>query len=275
MNTILLTNDDGVRRYGLWALYNAVKDLAKVVVIAPESARSSTGMSLTFHKALRIKLVSVRGNKAYAVSGNPADCILLGIHKILSGKKPNLVIAGINEGDNTTIQSIYASGTVAAAVQAAILNIPAIAFSLTLPEGGWRKGEELKRRLDIAAHIAGEVVNYVLHRGLPEDVDYLNVNFPVDVDGDSEIVLTRLARARYDDYVIERRDPSGRPYYWQWGKRKSGCEFAPYTDAYVVFVEKRISLTPMRIDTSTGYDEDNMREMVKELNHYLSLNLKR
>ncbi len=265
MTTILLTNDDGVRRLGLWALHDAIEELGDVVVVAPESVMSATGMSLTFHKALRIKRVVIDGRGAFAVSGTPADCVSLGIHKILAGKRPDLVVSGINEGDNTTAQAIYASGTVAAAIHAAILKIPAAAFSLTLPENEKTRREELRYRMREAAHICREIIAWILDEGLPDGVDYLNVNFPYTVTRDTPVKITRLGSFRYEDYVIERRDPRGRPYYWQWGKQRPLDGFQPGTDAYTVFVERQVSVSPLRVDTSANVDTESFSPLLQRI----------
>ena len=269
MKRILLTNDDGVRRYGLWALYEEVAGLGEVTVVAPESARSSTGMSLTFHKALRINKITIKGKKAYAVSGNPADCISLGIYKILKDRKPDLVVSGINEGDNISVQAIYASGTIAAAIHAAIIGIPSAAFSLHIPENGGGGKGELRKRMRNAAEIAGRIAEWMLRRGLPDNVDYLNVNFPYTVDRNTEITITTLAKARYDDYVIERRDPRGRPYYWQWGKLKRVEEFQPGTDAYALFVENKVSISPLRLDTSAEIGSEFFEDLLGEIREFV------
>ena len=205
----------------------------------------------------------MKGRTAYAVSGNPADCISLGINKILNGRKPDLVVSGINEGDNASIQAIYASGTVAAAVHAAILGIPSIAFSLYIPENNWREKQGIRLRMRNAAEVAGRITKWVLDKGLPAGIDYLNVNFPYNVDKDTEIAVTTLAKARYDDFIIERKDPRGKPYYWQWGKLKPVTEFKHGTDAYVLFVEKKISISPLSLDTSVEVGEELLEEIRK------------
>jgi len=261
LRKILLTNDDGVGKYGLWVLYEEIKSLGDVTVVAPESARSSTGMSLTFHKALRIKKIMIRGKVAYAVSGNPADCISLGIYRILNGRKPDLVVSGINEGDNISIQAVYSSGTVAAAVHAAIMGIPSIAFSLHIPENNWEERREIKLRMVKAAEVAGRITKWLMEKGLPEGVDYINVNFPYEIDRKTDIEITTLSKARYNDFIIERRDPRGKPYYWQWGKLKPVTEFKPGTDAYALFVEKKISISPMSLDTSVKASENLLEEI--------------
>jgi 5'-nucleotidase len=113
LRRILVTNDDGVSSPGLWSLHDGLRGLGDLVVIAPDSPKSGTGMSLTFHKPLRVKKFRTKNRRAFAVSGNPADCGFLGIIEFLREELPNLVVSGINLGDNLTTQLVFASGTVA------------------------------------------------------------------------------------------------------------------------------------------------------------------
>lgn len=259
MPTILLTNDDGIMSAGLRILYESLGGLGNVVAVAPDSPRSATGMSLTFHKPLRMNEVTVGGVKAYAVSGSPADCISIGISKVLGGKAPNAVVSGINMGDNVTAQTVFASGTVAAAIQAALLGIPSVALSMEVPEGE-RDPHEQEERIEVAASRAHHIVDIVVRRGLPEGVDFLNVNFPYDVRMDTPLKVTKLGRQKYEDYVLERTDPRGRPYYWQWGDTRNAKEFEPGTDAHAVFVERLVSVTPLQIDPSRGISHRSIEE---------------
>src|SRR3990167_3779485 len=125
---ILISNDDGVSAKGIAALAKEFRKLGKVVVIAPERERSTTVHALTLHKPLRLYR---HGRDIYAVSGGPADCIYLGINELFSGKKPDLVLSGINRGANLG-QDIFYSGTASAAREAAFMGIPSVATSLSL-----------------------------------------------------------------------------------------------------------------------------------------------
>jgi 5'-nucleotidase len=263
---ILLTNDDGIRRPGLWSLYHALKGLGEVVVVAPEAVRSATGMSLTLHKPLRLKQVVHGGVRAYAVSGTPSDCIILGVNRVLRGVRPDIIVSGINEGENASYQAIYGSGTVAAAVRAAIMGIPAAAFSLTLPESGVVDGGWLKARMDEAASFAAEIVGWILEKGLPEGVDYLNVNFPEKLSSSTPVRITRVFKARYREMVMERRDPKNKPYYWIYGELLPRESFSRDTDVYAVFVEGAISISPMRVDSSTSVGVDLLKDLLESLN---------
>jgi len=250
LKQILLTNDDGVRRPGLWRLYEVLKSVGEVCVVAPESARSATGMSITLHKPLRLRKTLVNGVKAFACSGTPSDCVIVGLRKVLGGSPPDLVVSGINEGNNVSLQAVYGSGTVAAAVRAALMGIPSVAFSLAFPEETQVSHAWLRRRMRDAADRAKPIVEWVLANGLPAGVDYLNINFPPDVDADTPVKVTRAAVARYVEVVEERRDPRKQPYYWLYGHLLGENEMEPGTDAYAVFVEDAISITPMRVDAS-------------------------
>jgi len=257
MPTVLLTNDDGIMSVGLRILADSLGGIGTVIAVAPDSPRSATGMSLTFHKPLRMNEVTVGDMKAYSVSGSPADCVSIGISKVLGGKAPDAVVSGINIGDNVTAQTVFASGTVAAAIQAAIIGIPSIALSLEIPEGE-HNPEEHEARIEVAASRACPIVSTVIRSGLPRGVDFFNVNFPYDVRSDTPLKVTRLGRQKYEDYLLERTDPRGRPYYWQWGNTKDPKEFEPGTDAHAVFVERVVSITPLQIDPSRGILEGSI-----------------
>jgi 5'-nucleotidase len=250
LNRILVTNDDGVSSPGLWSLHDGLRGLGDLVVIAPDSPKSGTGMSLTFHKPLRVKKFRTKNKRAFAVSGNPADCVFLGIIEFLREELPNLVVSGINLGDNLTTQLVFASGTVAGAIQGAVMGAPAVAFSLSLPGDREVKQSEIRPRMSIASSHAGRIARWVLENQLPPDVDYLNVNFPFDVTNRTMAKITTLGLRKYNDQVVRRRDPGGRPYFWQWGTIKKGEEFQKGTDIHSVYVEHSISITPLRLDAS-------------------------
>lgn len=250
MSRILVTNDDGVASLGLWALNDALRDVGEPIVIAPDSPRSATGMSLTFHKPLRLKRVHNRQRSAYSVSGNTADCVFLGIIELFKHKLPTLVTSGINLGDNLTSQLVFASGTVAGAIQAAVMGAPAIAFSLSLPEDREVTRKELASVLATAGIHVRRIAKWVMENGLPEGVDCLNVNFPFDTAPQTRTRVTTLGLRKYNDEVVKRIDPGGHPYFWQWGKIKDGNEFPEGTDIHAVYVDKMISVTPLKLDAS-------------------------
>jgi 5'-nucleotidase len=242
---IMVTNDDGVTSPGITALADAVSELGRVMVVAPEGEQSAAGMSLTFHRPLRVTKVRVGKRVCYAVSGSPADSTLIGIHGILP-RRPDAVVSGINKGENLTLQDIFASGTVAAALSAALLGIPAIAFSMEVPANRTIVHGRSEPRFAVPAQIAAEILSEVLDNGLPGGADMLNVNFPWGAGLETRVKITSLETRKWRDSVLEREDPRGRPYYWLWGSRMPN--FRRDSDAYAVHKMGAISISPLSLD---------------------------
>lgn len=258
---VMVTNDDSVQSDGIVALARAVSKKADVVIVAPEQPQSATALSLTFHKPLRVTKVRRAEFDCYAVSGTPGDCVMIGVNKLLP-RRPDLVISGINIGDNNTLQDILASGTVAAALESAITGIPAIAFSLEVGEDALFALEYNQPDFSAAAEIASEIAGDVLEHGMPPGAALLNVNFPSHVDSKTEITLTEIGRRKYTDRVIVRKDPRGRAYYWLFGERLA--HFPPKTDAEAVLMEKKVSISPMLLNVSGPVTDslERLRERV-------------
>lgn len=227
-----MTNDDGVDCDGILALAEAVSPLGEVWVVAPDRNQSATSHALTLATPLRLKQHSER---VFACTGTPTDCVFMGVLHLLP-REPDLVVSGINHGPNLGDDVSY-SGTVSAALEAAIMGIPGIAFS-HVGSGGrdFRDGERFARAL------AGRV----LREGLPRKT-YLNVNFPHVAHGEAKAVeVTTLGHRYYEDSIVEAHDPRGKPYYWIGG---SGYEFTdiPGSDCTAVH-EGRISITALQSD---------------------------
>jgi 5'-nucleotidase len=258
----MVTNDDSVQSDGLVQLARTISKHAEVIVVAPEQPQSAAALSLTFHKPLRVSRVAKGEFECYAVSGSPGDCVMIGVNKLLP-RRPDLVVSGINIGDNNTFQDILASGTVAAAIEAAITGIPAIAFSLEVAEEALFALGYSQPGFSKAAEVAGEIVGDVLDNGMPAGTELLNVNFPAGVEATTGIMLTQVARRKYTDKVIVRNDPRGRPYYWLWGERLT--TFPKNTDADAVIVRKMISITPMVLAMSAPVSEglERLRQRVE------------
>ncbi|HEV2390266.1 MAG TPA: 5'/3'-nucleotidase SurE [Nitrososphaerales archaeon] len=244
-NLIMVTNDDGVTSPGITALADAVSELGSVMIIAPEGEQSAAGMSLTFHRPLRVNKVRVGKRICYAISGSPADSTMIGVHSILP-RRPDAVVSGINKGENLTIQDIFASGTVAAALSAALLGIPAIAFSMEIPQNRTIVHGRKDSNFAIPARIAAEILGEVLERGMPKGADMLNVNFPWGTNWETRVKTTSLEARKWRDSVLERQDPRGRPYYWLWGSRMPN--FRRDSDAFAVHKQRAISISPLSLD---------------------------
>ncbi|NOY54032.1 MAG: 5'/3'-nucleotidase SurE [Deltaproteobacteria bacterium] len=229
---ILLSNDDGVSAPGLRALAETLHVLGRVVVVAPDRERSAVGHALTLHKPLRVHEL---GEDVYSVNGTPTDCVTLAVNTILPGK-PDLLISGINRGANLGDNITY-SGTVAAAMEGALLGIPSMAVSV-VGEGHFRYGEAAKAALRLARKIADH--------GLPADT-FLNMNVPsLPAEQLSGIRITSMGRRTFKDPVVEKKDPRGRAYYWIGGEEIiSGGK--GHSD-YEAIAENGISVTPLHLD---------------------------
>src|SRR5437899_5230349 len=196
---ILVSNDDGFMADGLRALVEAMESLGEVWVAAPEAEQSASSHAISIHRPLRIREVRPRW---YAVDGTPTDCSYVGINHVLKDRRPRLLVSGITLGPNLADDVTY-SGTVAAAMEASMLGVPAIAFSLVT-----------RHDFDFtaAARFAASLVEAALGQPLPPAM-LLNVNIPPgpELRGYS---VTRLGKHSYGFDVIEHVDPRGRTYYW-------------------------------------------------------------
>jgi 5'-nucleotidase len=206
---ILVTNDDGIMAPGIRNLVEAVRDLGKVVVVAPDKPQSGMGHAITIGHPLRLSKVDpFNGIEAYQCTGTPVDCVKLAVDKVLH-RKPDICISGINHGANHSINVIY-SGTMSAAVEAAIESIPSIGFSLL--------DYSIEADFEGARKYARLLVQKLLQKPLEKHM-VLNVNIPaVDVSLLKGVKFCRQAYAKYEEDFIERDDPHGRKYFWLTGE---------------------------------------------------------
>ncbi|MBN8856283.1 MAG: 5'/3'-nucleotidase SurE [Sphingobacteriales bacterium 50-39] len=207
---ILITNDDGISAPGIRNLVEAVKGLGKIVVVAPDKPQSGMGHAITIGNPLRLHPMHhlFEGVEAWQCSGTPVDCVKLAVDKVLR-RKPDLCLSGINHGSNHSINVIY-SGTMSAAVEAAIESIPSVGFSLL----------DYSVEADFTA--ARKYVRIIVEEVLEHPMDkhlILNVNFPAIPDSLIKgIKVCRQAYAKYEEDFLERNDPTGKKYYWLTGK---------------------------------------------------------
>ncbi len=229
----MVCNDDGVNGPGLRPLIRAMGRLGVVTTVVPHHERSADSHSLTLHKPIRVHHQSAR---MYALTGSPADCARFGVLEILKSKV-DLVVSGINRGYNLGEDVIY-SGTVAAAMEATLLNVPALAFSQDPDEDSYAA----------ASAYALKLARLTLRAGLPPGV-FLSVNFPPTTRGRFKgASAARLGRRIYSTDVTKRADPRGGHYYWLAGRTVKGVNTTG-TDVACV-ASGRVAVTPLRIDNT-------------------------
>jgi len=229
---ILVTNDDGVYSPGLKVLAKALKAVGDVWVVAPDKEQSAVAHSLTLHRPLLVEEIM---EQVFAVNGTPTDCVNLAVNRLLPGM-PDLVVSGINKGGNLGDDVTY-SGTVSAALEAAIMGLPAIAVSMVAREDFL---------FQTGADYAAKLAEAVLTDGLKKDT-LLNVNVPnVTPDMIKGVKITHQGRRIYSGSVLERLDPRGKKYYWIAGNIEN-WEDQPDAD-YAAVTQGFISVTPLKLD---------------------------
>ncbi|MFH1862826.1 MAG: 5'/3'-nucleotidase SurE [bacterium] len=241
---VLLCNDDGIYAKGLAVLAEEIRKIAEITIVAPDREQSAVGHAITLSDPLRAQEYYKNGEFfGWAVNGTPADCVKLAICAILN-KRPDLVISGINQGSNTGINVIY-SGTVSAATEGRINNIPSFAVSLT---------SYTYRDFAPAAKFASLLAKSYLSQKLPKGV-FLNVNIPALPEKEIKgIKITRQGQAQYNEIFHRRTDPKGKVYFWMDGERVEE-ENDPDIDDRAVRAGY-ISITPVHFDL-TYYESLN------------------
>jgi 5'-nucleotidase len=227
----LLTNDDGIHAEGLLILKKEISKIGEVWVVAPDREQSATSHSLTLDYPIPIKRMKER---SYSVGGTPTDAVMLAVRAILK-RRPDILISGINHGPNLGNDVSY-SGTVAAAMEGTILNIPSIAVSNV----NWNA-----KYFDSAAKFVKKLTLFVLKNGLPKDT-FLNVNVPDKKQDVKKYKITRLGKRVYNDVVIEKIDQRGKDYFWI-GEQTSIWEKEDDTD-FAAIQKGYISITPLHLD---------------------------
>ncbi len=235
---ILVTNDDGIHSEGLHKVAETLREIGEVYIIAPDRNQSAVSHSFTMTRPLRATQLD---EWTTTIDGTPADCVMFGTKGYLK-RSPDLVVSGINQGPNLGHDTIY-SGTVAAAHEGHLSNVPSIAVSLNYP--GAEYGAE-GFDFEASRRVAGMLARTVLERGLPPGV-FLNVNVPhVPWEQLQGVAITRLGERQYHDRLIKRTDPLGRDYYWIGGDPPTWVK-AEGTDFHAL-EENKVSVTPLGKD---------------------------
>ncbi len=230
---ILCTNDDGYLTLGIRVLASAARCFGEVTIVAPDREQSATSHSLTIHHPLRARRST---DGALVVDGTPTDCVILAVNELLNGR-PDFCLSGVNHGPNMGEDVLY-SGTVAAAMEATVIGIPAIAVSYA---GDVFEGLEAWEQILVS--LLGGIAS---QRDFPDDT-LLNINLPgIDPDEVKGVRITSLGKRRYSDSLTRALDPSGKEYYWIGGGKMSwsgeaDSDFAAVDGGYV-------SVTPLHLD---------------------------
>lgn len=253
---ILITNDDSIIAPGIRALVESVVGLGKIIVVAPDKPQSGMGHAITLGQHLRLVKSAVfediDGVEAYTCSGTPVDCVKLAVDKVLH-RKPTICLSGINHGANHSINVIY-SGTMSAALEAAIESIPSIGFSLLDLSNG--------ANFTAAKHFARIIVEHVLSDKKLDKHLCLNVNIPnVATELIKGIKICKQSYAKYDEKFIERTDPFGKKYYWLTG------EFVNFdktkdTDVWAL-KNNYVSVVPVQFDLTNYQLKDQLSKKWK------------
>lgn len=206
---ILVSNDDGYQAKGVHELISRLVLQGDVVAVCPDGPRSGQSMALTVNDPLRItRIDDYMGATMYKTNGTPVDCVKLAMHTILHGRRPDLVVTGINHGSNASINVVY-SGTMGAAFEGCAFGIPSIGFSLT--------NHHPEADFSACAPFIDRITEETLRNGLPEGV-CLNVNIPDSVTPPVEMRLTRACKGNWSDEYKEYTDPHGQKFYWMTGQ---------------------------------------------------------
>lgn len=233
---ILISNDDGAEWPGIVALTRVARTLGDVIVAAPTQHQSGKSSSITINTPLRTTLVKKEeGFEKYAVAGTPVDCVKISVHSLLNGRKPDILLSGINHGQNIGVSTCY-SGTVGVAIEGAVHHIPSVAFSID--------NYNPKGSLLYCLPMVEEIIKKVLEKGLPDGV-CLNVNFPQGLI--KGIKATTTAMGRWENEYDHRVDPFGRDYYWLQGTYVSDNPDDTTTDHHWL-QQGYATATPVHVD---------------------------
>ena len=246
---ILISNDDGYRAKGINSLVDMVRDMGDVLVCAPEGARSGNATAFSAVAPLRLVLrTEEEGLKVWSCNGTPVDCVKLALNQFCGDRMPDIVIGGINHGDNASVNTHY-SGTMGVALEGCMKYLPSVAFSLC----DYNEDADFSPLRPLVRHITRKV----LEEGLPKGV-CLNVNFPKEPF--KGVRVCRMAYGTWYDECVKERHPRGYDYFWMVGKYRNDEPEAEDTDNWAL-THGYVAITPTRMDV-THY------EMMRQMNSW-------
>lgn len=248
---ILITNDDGIFAGGIKALVEVAVEFGDVVVVAPDSPQSGMGHAVTINNIITMKeeRFPVQNVKAYSTSGTPVDCVKMSIYQILKGKKPDLLLSGINHGANSSINVIY-SGTMSAAVEGALEDIPSIGFSLL--------SHDSQADFSDCQPFVRDIIDQSLKMGIPNGT-CLNVNIPYVKKSEIKgIKICRQGKGYWEDSFEKRVAPFGKEYYWITGQFTQ-MDKGEDTDTWAL-ENNYISIVPTQFDLTAHHTISSLNE---------------
>jgi len=258
--TILVINDDGINSIGLLALAKQLEKLGDVIVVTPEAERSGIGKAISIGQVNITETSFGDGTRAYATTGTPADSFLIAVNKILKCM-PDLLVSGINIGPNLGIDDLLTSGTIGAAFEAAIHNVPAIAVSYCLSKITDKMPEKAKvsvKDLELAATLAYKAARHVLESGMPPEVEIISINVPENADC-RKVKLTSLCYDGYGDIHTASKD-GYRIKSWSLRHYPNGD---PGTDLHAIKNDKCVSVTPIKLEFV--HNRQAMKDLLESL----------
>jgi len=261
---ILLTNDDGIRSPGLWAAAASLSELGYVTVTAPRNQSSGMGRSLpnTSDGIIHLEKMQVNGQEwsVYAVGGSPAQSVLHGVLEVMK-VKPDLVVSGINYGENLAT-GVTISGTIGAAMEAASMGIPAMAVSLEA-EQKYHLSYSHEVNFSVAADFTKRFARSLLERKFPADVNLLKVDVPWDATLDTPWRTTRLSRQRYYEPTAPDRTSWDEPALVGYREAGNLTNEDVDTDVYAVRKDRHVSVTPLSLDMTSRVDLGELDKIMR------------
>ncbi len=244
---ILITNDDGIQAKGIESLIDIMKPFGEITVVAPEQGQSGMGHAITVKYPIRvINIAANNGIKKYSCNGTPVDCVKIAIHEVMK-ELPDFVISGINHGANSSA-SIFYSGTMAAAIEGCLNNIPSIAFSL----GTYEADADFSH----TEKYVKQVFENTLIHGLPQGV-CLNVNIPKAQP--KGIKVCRQTKGFWQEEFVKRQDPAGRSYFWLTGTYQNFEPESIETDEWAL-TNNYVSIVPVHLDLTAHHEINRLNE---------------
>ena len=247
---ILVTNDDGIFSSGIFALWEVAKEFGEVSVVAPKSQKSAVGHSITISNPVFVNGIKRReGFEGFAVSGSPADCVKIGIKKIVD-KKPDLLLSGINLGSNLGNNIIY-SGTVAGALEGSMQNIPSLAFSVDSSN---------PKSFDTSKYVIRKVIEFLFKQNIRKETS-LNVNIPdCRLDQLKGLKITSQGNEYFEDDFNAYKDPKGNNYYWMKGEMVDNDDSFD-SDSFAI-KKNYASITPIGFKMSDNEVFENLKNTI-------------